>query len=436
MNILLIQPRISITQPSFWMRSIEKAFNKLYAPSLTLEQLYAITPEDHQVKLIDERITKKIDYDEDYDLVGITAFTPYVNRAYAIADIFRKRGIKVALGGYHPSALPEEAKQHADSVVVGEAEYTWPKLLDDAKNETLKPFYVSDRIVDQDDIPPAKRDQTGGNYFYGAVQATRGCPNRCEFCAISNMKLRATVRKRPVGNVTDEIKAMPQKHFHFYDPSLTSHPAYAKSLFKELKGLNKKFTCNGNVGVLNKDEELLKLASEAGCFRWFIGFESFSQQNMDSLRKQTNRVEEYAPAVKKIRDHGMEVYGLFMFGLDYDTPDVFDLTLNAINDLGLNVANFSILTPYPGTPLYDKLNKEGRIISKDWSKYRWDRVVIKPKGMSSEELLKGTLRVKKEFYSLHNFSQMICKEKDLRFSLLSDMIGTYFFSVLHHKYAY
>lgn len=433
MNILFVQPHLSEMQPSFRMRFLGRAFNKFFAPPLTLEQLYAITPEDHEVEIIDERIGKKINYDNHYDLVGITAFTAYVDRAYEIADNFKKRGIKVVLGGYHPSAVPEEAKQHADSVVIGEAEYTWPQVLNDAKNDSLKPFYIADRVVGQNDIPPARRDQTGSNYLFAAVQASRGCANRCEFCAISNMKYGAIVRKRPVDHVIGEIKTISQKHFHFYDPSLTLHPAYSKSLFKEMKGLNKKFTCNGNVDTLYKDEELLKLASEAGCTKWYIGFESFSQKNIDQLGKKTNKVEEYAPAIKKIRDYGMDIIGLFMFGLDYDTPDVFDLTLNAINDLELDVANFSILTPYPGTPLYDRLDKEGRIISKNWSKYSWDKVVIKPKGMSSEELLQGALKIKKDFYSFHNFFQTIHKKRDMNLSLLSDMIGTHFFSKLAYK---
>jgi radical SAM superfamily enzyme YgiQ (UPF0313 family) len=421
-------------QSVWWKRSLETTVNKLYIPPLTLEQLYSITPEDHEVKIIDERVGQRIDYNNHYDIVGITAFTPYINRAYDIADNFRKKGTKVVLGGYHPSAIPEESKQHADSVIIGEAEYTWIQLLKDFKNDNLKPIYLPDRPVEQSDIPAAKRDQTKGNYFYAAIQASRGCPNRCEFCAISNLKFRDIVRKRPVEDVVEEVKTIPQKYIHFYDPSLTAHPAYTKSLFKELKELNKKFTCNGNVGVLNKDEELLKLANEAGCFRWFIGFESFSQKNMDILKKTSNRVKEYGPAVEKIKDHGMEIFGLFMFGLDYDTPEVFDSTLNAINKLGITAANFSILTPYPGTPLYDRFEREGRITSKDWSQYRWDRVVIKPKSMSAEELLHGARKIKNEFYSFNNFKQMMHSENGFGLGSITDRISTFFSSMVSYRF--
>ncbi len=435
MNVLLVQPRLSLMKKGFWKRNLDQVLNKLYAPPLTLEQLYALTPEDYEVKIIDERIGNKIDYDGNYDLVGITAFTAYADRAYEIANEFKNRKKKVVLGGYHPSALPDEAKKHADSVVIGEAEYTWPKVLTDAENNSLKPFYIADRAVDQNDMPPAKRDQTGGNYFFAAVQASRGCPNRCEFCAISNLKYGAIVRKRPVDKVIEEIKSIPHKFLHFYDPSLTSHPAYSKSLFKEMAGLNKKFTCNGNVGTLYRDEELLKLASEAGCIKWYIGFESFSQENISQIGKKTNKVEEYLPAIRKIHDYGMEIHGHFVFGLDHDTTDVFESTLEAINDLELVTAEFHIMTPFPGTPLFSRLDREGRIISKDWSRYMMNMVNFKPKLMTGGELLKGVRWLKKEFYSFDNFSRLVNKKEAMNFSVLGDMISSHVFSKLEIRYS-
>ena len=409
--------------------------NKLYTPPLTLEQLYALTPEDYEVKIIDERIGDKIDYNGKYDLIGITAFTAYANRAYEIADEFKKRNKKVVLGGYHPSALPDEAKKHADSVVIGEAEYIWSEILNDAKSNSLKPFYIADRAVDQNDMPPAKRDQTGGNYFIAAVQATRGCPNRCEFCAISNMKYGAVVRKRPVEDVVDEIETISQKYLHFYDPSLTSHSAYSKLLFKKMRGLNKKFTCNGNVGALYKDEELLKLASEAGCTKWYIGFESFLQKNIIQIGKKTNKVEEYRPTIKKIHDYGMDIHGHFVFGLDNDTTNVFESTLSAVNDLELTIAEFHIMTPFPGTPLFDRLEREGRIVSKDWSRYMMSMVNFKPKLMSEEELVNGVYWLKKEFYSLNNFLQTVRKKEEMNLGLLAHMTSTHFISKLQLGYS-
>jgi radical SAM superfamily enzyme YgiQ (UPF0313 family) len=349
----------------------------------------------------------------------------HINRAYEIADSFRKRGKTVVIGGYHATALPEEAKQHADSVVIGEAEYTWPQLLKDFKNSVLKPFYTSDRPVDKNDIPPGNRDQTKGTYFSASIQATRGCPNRCEFCTVTNSKFGAVLRERPIENVIDEIKTIPQKYLQFYDPSLTSHPEYTKSLFKEMRGLNKKFFCNGNVNILAKDEELLKLASEAGCTLWYVGFESFSQDNINQIGKKTNKINEYHSVVKNIRDYGMETHGFFIFGFDNDSSKVFEATLNAINDLELDAIGISILTPYPGTPFFDRLEKEGRINSKDWSRYNENEVIFKPKLMSEDELLRGAQWVEKKFYSLHNFSKMIYNKKDINLGLLFRMTKTH-----------
>lgn len=434
LNILFIQPRLSALQKSFFKRGLERLGNKIYDPPLTLEQLHALTPEEHEVKIVDERIGEKINYDGKYDLVGITAFTAHINRAYEIADGFRKLGTKVVLGGYHPSALPDEAIQHCDSVVIGEAEYAWPQLLNDIKKNTLKQFYVSDKPVNQEDIPAARRDQTKNKYLYSAVQATRGCPNLCEFCAISNMKFGYIVRKRPVEKVIDEIKTISQKNFHFYDPSLTSHPAYSKSLFREMIGLNKRFTCNGNVHALYKDEELLKLASEAGCRLWFVGFESFSQENINQIGKKTNVIEEYRPAIKKIRDYGMDIHGHFVFGLDNDTKKVFETTLAAINNLELTTVEFHTLTPFPGTPLFDRFDRAGRIISKDWSRYTLHNVNFKPKLMSEDELYRGVNSIKKKFYSSYNYLQMIQNMSDMTPGLLIDMTRAHLFSKVKFGY--
>ena len=434
MKILLVQPRLSQLQHKYWKRFLEKVGNKFYIPPLTLEQLYAITPDDHEVHIVDERIGEKIVIDDSYDLVGITAFTSYANRAYEIADSFRRQGTQVVMGGYHPSALPDEALEHCDSVVIGEAEYTWPRLLHDAHEGTLKPRYLSDRPVDHKDIPPARRDLTKGNYFFAAVQATRGCPNRCEFCAISNMKFGSIVRKRPVAQVIQEIQTISQKYLHFYDPSLTSHPAYAKSLFTEMTGLQKKFTCNGNVGQLYKDDDLLRLASEAGCTRWFIGFESFSQSNINQIGKKTNKIEEYRPAIKKIHDYGMHIHGHFVFGCDNDTPDMFETTLQAINDLELTTVELHIMTPFPGTPLFDRLEKEGRILTRDWSQYTLGNVNFQPKQMTPEQLYHGVHAMKKQFYSMQNFSQLIHQKEGKQVNLIIDMMKTQFFSKIQFGY--
>lgn len=361
----------------------------------------AITPEKHSVKVISE-MYEDIDYNKKYDAVNINLLTPYASHAYKIADEFRKRGNTVILSGFHASALPNEAKQHADSVIIGRGEESWPILLRDLEKNKLKPFYRPIKMLDPKLIPPTRMDLPKSFILVGGIEATRGCPNRCKFCQESNIAGGSTFRTRPVENVIEEIRSMPQKALIFYDASLTIDPRYTKSLFKEMRGLNKKFSCCGNIDVLSTDEEFLKLANEAGCTTWLVGFESISQKTIDYLGKKTNKVKDYASAIKRIHDHGMSVVGSFMFGFDTDTLDVFDKTSKAINDWEIDLVDFSLLTPLPGTPLFNRLEKEGRILTKDWPKYTLQNVVFKPKNMSKDELLDGVKRISTEFYSTQN----------------------------------
>ncbi len=372
-------------------------FGKFDYPSLTLQQIAGITPPEHEVEIIDERY-EPIDFNKHYDLVGISCLTYNSIRGYEVADEFRKRGIPVVFGGYHASLVPHEVKQHADSVVIGEAEYTWPQLLKDLERGQLKPFYKADKLVEPEDIPPARHD-IGVYTFMEAIQASRGCPVGCEFCAMQKVE-GPRFRGRPVKNVIEEMKTIKSKTIFFADASLTISPPYSKSLFKEMASLNKRFHCFGNINVLSKDDEFLRLSREAGVERWYVGIETISQENIDQAGKRTNKVEDYAKAIKKIKDHGMNVTGFFMFGFDHDTPDIFKRTLEAMYEWGLDFASFSILTPYPGTRLFERLEKEGRITSYDWSRYEEGKVNYKPIGMTEQELLEGIRYIARDFFSI------------------------------------
>lgn len=372
----------------------------VFTPPLTFGTLAAVTPAEDTITLLDDQI-EKIDFDKHYDVVGITTITPTASRAYALADEFQQRGIKVVLGGWHASVFPAVAKQHADAVVIGEGENSWSKLLQDLKNGSLKPFYYNNQPVDFQAFPSPRRIISHNRGFMiDEIQTTRGCTMGCHYCAITNRPFGQIWRFRPIDDVIKELEMIPQKFLYFCDASLTINTHYTKQLFRAMKHLHKKIFCNGNVNILNQDEELLRLSHEAGCVEWSIGFESVSQESLNSIGKHTNKVQDFAHTVKKIHNHGIPVNGNFIFGMDEDHPDIFDKTIDAVNDWELDLSTFSILTPFPGTPLFKRLEKEKRILTKEWSLYDLRHVVFQPKHLSPEELLEGTRRVRDEIFPL------------------------------------
>jgi len=402
MKILLVFPRIEHGTSTYKDKGIWSSVLFGY-PIITLPHLAALTPKKHFVKIVNENYYN-IDFSTDVDLVGITCYTMTAPRVYEIADEFRKRGKKVVLGGYHPTALPDEAKQHADSIVLGEAEATWPELIRDMEKGKLKPFYGPNPDFDMAKIPPIRRELIMHNPIIGAVQSTRGCTNSCEFCAIGSF-CQHGVKQRPIKNVIEEIKQMPNKMFIIHDPHLTVNRKYAREFFKELirQKVHKTWVANGTSNVLGKvDDEFLNLARKSGCVEWFIGFESVSQAALNGIKKGLNKVEDFQKTIKRVHDHGMTIQGGIIFGFDEDTPDIFDTTLEKMHVWELDVVEINILTPYPGTPLFDRLEREGRLLNKDWSRYNQVDIVFKPKNMSEKELFEGTRRVAKEFYSWHN----------------------------------
>ncbi len=399
MKILIIE--------NFWLggrkiRPSERLLLNTFSilPTLFARQLAAITPKNNSVEVVDERYST-INFDKNYDLVLINFNLSSVPRAYELADIFRKKSIPVVLSGWYPSIMSEEAKTHADSVLIGRNEINWLDLLNDFEKNKLKPFYGPKEYDKSLKIPPTNV-KLPGFVLTGAIEATRGCPYKCGFCPEANTLGGSHYFTRPVDEVIDEIKSIPQKTIMFYDNSLTISTEYSKNLFRKMKTLNKKFFCNGNIDKLAEDKELVRLSKEAGCVSWLVGFESVSQKTIDEIGKSTNEVEKYFKAVENIHENKMAVIGSFMFGFDSDNKEVFKETLNMIKDLKIDLADFCILTPFPGTPLFDKLKKEGRLLEKDWSKYTMRNVVFKPNNLTPEELLEGVKNMYIEFYSIQN----------------------------------
>jgi radical SAM superfamily enzyme YgiQ (UPF0313 family) len=396
MNILIVETVwMGGATYKFFDKTLLTAFSLL--PTLQAREIAAITPKNHTVTVINERYTS-IDFHKKYDVVHINFVTSTAPHAYDIADTFRKNHVLVVLSGLHASGVPGEAKQHADSVLIGRPELAWLQALQDIEQKQLKPFYEAPPF-DSSVRLPATMVSLPGFVVTGALEGTRGCPYQCDFCPETNIAGGSQYYERPIDDVISEMKNIPQRTLMFYDSSLTIHPEYTKNLFRKMKGMHKRFFCNGNVDVLARDPELVRLSKEAGCVAWLIGFESVSQQTLDTIGKNTNRVDEYQHAVDNIHRHGMAVIGCFMFGFDSDTPAVFEETLRVVKELRIDVADFSILTPLPGTPLFQRLDKEGRIRTKDWTHYNLKTVVFTPQHMTPEALLEGVQRMYKGFYA-------------------------------------
>ena len=373
----------------------------IFEPPLALQTLDALTPKKHSVKLIDElRRQDTINFNEDCDLVGITSVTVGIPRTFEIADKFRKKGKTVVIGGVFASLAPEEAKKHADSVVIGEAELLWPQLLEDLEKGQLKPFYKNEKPVDISYVPVLNRNRYPKFNPLAEVKPTFGCPYMCKFCSISNVDKKNYHKKRNVDDFVEELRKTPQKILVLCDPSLTIDPEWSKEFFRKVKKLKKKMIyVNANTDVLAKDEEFVRLGHEAGVLEWHVGFESISQASLKEINKKTNKINEFKKVVQNVHKYGGAIAVEFILGFDSDTKDVFEDTFKTVKEYGLDyrgkdVANINILTPFPGTPLYYKMEEEGRIISKDWSKYDYRHAVYQPKNMTPKELEEGHDKLK------------------------------------------
>lgn len=370
----------------------------LRMPELTLPVLAALTPPDIEVIVTEEEV-EDVTYKDQVELVGISYMTPLAERAYEIADEYRKRGAKVVLGGIHASALPEEASRHADAVVIGEAENVWAPLIEDFRANRLKPIYQAAELSDLRNLPIPRRDllKQGMTFSPYSIQTTRGCPFGCHFCSVTKF-FGGTFRYRPVEDIVREIESSDKKTWIFVDDNIVGNPAYAARLFRALIPLKIRW---GGQSVLHaaKSKELLELAAKSGCLGLFIGFESLNELSLQSVNKAVNKVKDYEECARKFHDHGILVFASFMFGFDHDDKSVFEKTVDFLIKNKFVAASLPILVPYPGTRLYQKFEEEGRILTRDWSKYDYGHVVFKPRLMEPEELAEGARWAAAAFYS-------------------------------------
>jgi radical SAM superfamily enzyme YgiQ (UPF0313 family) len=373
--------------------------NKALAPPLGLAMVASLTPPDVEVSLVDERVTA-INFNKKPDLVGITALTVTARRAYEIADAFRAKGVKVILGGVHPSFLPEEAGQHADAVVIGEAEGIWPKVIEDFKMNRLRKVYRRQRRPGLSGLPLPRRDRfaKGGDVVPKTISTTRGCPFSCTFCSVTSF-FGSSYRCRPVAEIIKEIEILDDRSFMaFLDDNIAGNRRFAKDLFTSLIPYKVKWIAQASVTIA-KDDELLRLAAASGCIDLLIGFETLSSANLAAVGKKINVVNQYEEAINKIHSHGIAIHGFFIFGLDEDDESVFERTVRWTQKMRLESAQFDMLVPYPGTSIYQSMDKEERILTKDWTQYGYN-LVFKPRSMSLEKLKGGHAWAWQQFYSL------------------------------------
>jgi radical SAM superfamily enzyme YgiQ (UPF0313 family) len=397
MKLLAISPS---WLPLFWNGG------KVLAPPMCLPVLASLTPPDVDIHLVDENV-EPVNLAEDADLVAISAMTAAAPRGYEIADHFRARGIPVVMGGMHPSALPEEAAAHCDAVVVGEAENQWPTVFADFAAGRPQQYYRAAERPCLANLPLPRRDLLHNERYLvpNLVQTARGCPHACVFCSVTPVFGRR-YRFRPVAEVIEEIRSLRSHSVSFPDDNLVASPGRARELFEAMIPLKLRWVGQGDLSMA-RDEELLKLMKRAGCMAMFVGIESLSADSLAAANKRPNIGLDLERAIATIHRHGIDLVGSFVFGLDTDSPNLFRETIAFAERVKLGAAQFSVLTPFPGAPIYEQLKQEGRITSYDWSRYTMGTVVYQPRHMTAAVLQAGSEWAYGHFYSLPSMARRL-----------------------------
>jgi radical SAM superfamily enzyme YgiQ (UPF0313 family) len=399
MNILLIYPS-QLHENGQVMK-----YRKGYMPPLSLAILNSLTPESHNVTIVNDMV-EEINFDGDYDLVSLSAMTVQAPRAYQIADCFREKGVKVVIGGIHASMLTEEVLNHADSVVVGEVETIWETLLEDLESGQLNSFYLPDGnlLLDRLVIPKwdgfnmgSYRKSMGSNLPRMPIYTTRGCLYNCSFCAVSKAYGR-THRHKPIENVLKEIDATGADSYFFVDDNIVCDFNYAGDLFRALIPKKIRWVSQASMQLL-KRPDLIELAALAGCKSLFLGIESISPEVLKGMKKGFNQPDSYPEFFDRLKRAGIRPLVSIIIGLDQDTPEDIERTLNFLIEQHLNNVYLTIYTPLPGTDLYADMEQDGRIIERDWSKYDLSHAVHQPLNFSPGELEKTYWNVYERLYS-------------------------------------
>lgn len=410
----------------------------IWFPKLSLPTIAAYTPENWEVEIQDEAV-REIDFEYPADMVGISIMTCYAPRAYEVAAEFRKRGVPVVLGGVHPTYCPDEALQHCDAIVTGEAEDSWPRLVADFEAGRMQRHYKMEQFPALENYKPARVDLLSDDAYMTRMCTftTRGCHFDCEFCSVSPFNGKST-RRRPVPEVIAEITRVKQwvagelvarmgkgsmgdalkiltkirlsmedgSIFAFVDDLHNSNRAYCRELWAALKPLNIKWGCQSTL-FLGDDAEMVKLAAESGCVSVFVGLESIFEESLGETHKPFNKVKKFEEEIKMFHDHGIMVNPGIVFGFDNDDESVFERTVEFLIKNRCELAYFNVLTPLPGTPLHARYEAEGRIFDRNWAHYDGKHVTFRPTRMTPEQLQEGFYWAQHTFYSLPNIWRRI-----------------------------
>lgn len=399
-RILLVNPaaRPFTARPAL----AKKALN---SPLAGLLAVAALIPQDrYEVILIDENV-EPIDFATKADLVGISAMTSYVKRGYQIADEFRRRGVPVVMGGVHASFMPEEALQHADAVVVGEAEFVMAKVLEDLDDGSIGGIYKAERLHSMVGLPIPRYDLIKTNRYVNTahIQTSRGCHYACAYCT-EHVMHGLKFRYRPIEEVMREIDASGARTISLNEADFFGAPKRAAQLMRGLKDRDIRWQASVNTREADNDV-LLKVAAESGCYMLNLGFEPVSCRRTETPNKNQYSLERYRELIEKIQGYGILVFGLFMFGLDGESPSIFDETVAFNLDANFDACAYSIMTPYPGTITWYEMLKDGRLTNFDWNAYDQRSVVFEPSGLTREQLEQGCLRAYKQFYSASSIAR-------------------------------
>lgn len=393
MRVKLILPRFTHAQ-AVGPRRIKYSL----WPPIGLATLAGYAAADDEVWIEDENV-EPLGLDDDPDIVGISTHVSSASRAYEIADHYRRRNVHVALGGLHATAMPAEALRHADTVFVGPAEDTWPRFLGHLRARAPRRIYRSHRrsLAYQ---PPVRRDLIKRHLYLApdSLVVSRGCPHHCDFCSNSSLfRGGSAFYTQPLGQALSEIERLPGRHLYFLDDHVFGDRAFAGALFGAMKGMGRTWQSAATVDSAFQTD-LLELAVESGLRTLLVGFETMSERNLRECGKRQNLGCDYDEAVRRFHDAGVMINATFVFGLDDDDEDVFDRTVEWALEQGIETATFHLLTPYPGTGLYERMAADGRILTRNWDLYDTAHVVFRPARMSAAQLKDGYLRACRDFY--------------------------------------